>query len=72
MSIDTTFLHRCVSSLERAVEEIGQFDDSEEIRNAIYGATWVKELAETTLILLPAFMEDAKALANIIELSGDG
>ena len=137
MSIDTTFLRRCIASLERAVQEIERVDDSEDVLYEIYRAACVKEFefvleqsgkllaayfasnrqadrltfkdlfrhaarhdlidtdaverwlryrdnrndtahdygedfAETTLKLLPAFVGDAKALANIIEQSDDG
>ena len=138
MSIDTTFLRRCIASLERAVQEIGRLDDSEDVLYEIYRAACVKEFelvleqsgkllrkrlaayfasnrqadrlnfkdlfrhaarhdlididaverwlryrndtahdygedfAETTLKLLPAFVEDARVLANVIEQSNDG
>lgn len=141
VNIDTTFLRRCIASLERAVQEIGRLGDSEEVLYEIYRAACVKEFelvleqsgkflrkrlaayfasnrqaerlnfrdlfrhaarhdlidtdaverwlhyrdnhnetahdygedfAETTLKLLPAFVEDAKSLANIIEQSEDG
>jgi len=140
VSIDTTFLRRCIASLERAVQEIGKVNDSEDVLYDIYRAACVKEFelvleqsgnllrkrlaayfasnrqadrlnfkdlfrhaarhdlidtdaaerwlryrdnrndtahdygedfAETTLKLLPAFVEDAKALANMIEEAGD-
>ncbi|MCY3879694.1 MAG: nucleotidyltransferase substrate binding protein [Rhodobacteraceae bacterium] len=142
MSIDTTFLRRCLASLERALEEIKQLDGAEDdIMYDIYRAACVKEFelvleqsgkllrkrlaaylasnrqadrlafkdlfrhaarhglmeapsaerwlvyrdnrndtahdygedfAETTLKLLPAFMEDAKALADAVDRWGDG
>ncbi len=141
MSIDTTFLRRCIASLERAVQEIGRLDDSEDVLYEIYRAACVKEFelvleqsgkllrkrlaayfasnrqadrlnfkdlfrhaarhdlldtgaverwlgyrdnrndtahdygedfAETTLKLLPSFVEDAQALASIIEQSDHG
>ena len=141
MSIDTTFLRRCIASLERAVEEIGRLDESEDVLYDIFHAACVKEFelvleqsgkllrkrlapyfasnrqadrlnfkdlfrhaarhdlidtdaverwlryrdnrnetahdygedfAETTLKLLPAFVEDAQALANMIEQAADG
>ena len=142
MSIDTTFLRRCIASLERAVEEIGRLDESEDVLYDIFRGACVKEFelvleqsgellrkrlapyfpsnrqadrfnfkdllrhaarhdlidtdaverwlryrdnrnetahdydgenfAETTLKLLPAFVEDARALANMIEQAADG
>ena len=141
MSIDTTFLRRCIASLERAVLEIERLDDSEDVLYDIYRAACVKEFelvleqsgkllrkrlaayfasnrqadrlnfkdlfrhaarhdligafaverwlryrdnrndtahdygedfAETTLTLLPAFVEDATALADMIEQTDDG
>ena len=140
VSIDTTFLGRCIASLERAVLEIGRLEDSEDVIYEIYRAACVKEFelvleqsgkllrkrlaayfasnrqadrlnfkdlfrhaarhdlidtdaverwlryrdnrndtahdygedfAETTLKLLPAFVEDAKALASVIDQSDD-
>lgn len=141
MSIDTSFLRRCVASLERAVQEIKRLDASEDVLYDIYRAACVKEFelvldqsgkllrkrlaayfasnrkadrlnfkdlfrhaarhdlidadaverwlhyrdnrndtahdygedfAETTLTLLPAFVTDSKALADIIEQADDG
>ena len=141
MSIDTTFLRRCIASLQRAVQEIERLDDTADVLYDIYRAACVKEFelvleqcgkllrkrlaayfasnrqadrlnfkdlfrhaarhdlidteavgrwlryrdnrndtahdygegfAETTLKLLPAFVEDANALAKIIEQSDDG
>ena len=43
MSIDTTFLRRCIDSLERAVYEIGEIDDVEDVLYDIYRAACVKE-----------------------------
>lgn len=140
MSIDTTFLRRCIASLERAVFEIEKLDTSEDVLYDIYRAACVKEFelvleqsgkllrkrlasyfatnveadrlnfkdlfrhaaqhdlietstverwfryrdnrndtvhdygedfAETTLKLLPTFIEDAKALASVIEQSNE-
>ena len=141
MSIDTTFLHRCVASLERALREIETQGDREDTLYDVYRAACVKEFelvleqsgrllrkrlatyfasnrqadrlnfkdlfrhaarhdlielgaverwlryrdnrndtahdygedfAEATLKLLPAFVDDAKALADMIERSDDG
>lgn len=141
VSIDTTFLRRCIASLERAVQEIERLDDREDVLYEIYRAACVKEFelvleqsgkllrkrlaaffasnrqadrlnfkglfrhaarhdlidtatverwlrycdnrndtaldygedfAETTLKLLPAFVEDSKVLANLIEEFDDG
>ena len=141
MSIDTTFLHRCVASLERALREIETQGDREDTLYDVYRAACVKEFelvleqsgrllrkrlatyfasnrqadrlnfkdlfrhaarhdlielgaverwlryrdnrndtahdygedfAEATLKLLPAFVDDAKALADMIEQSDDG
>ncbi len=141
MKLDTTFLHRCITSLERAINEIERLDDTEDILYEIYRAACVKEFelvleqsgkllrkriaaffasnlqadrlafkdlfrhaakhglmdadtverwvsyrdnrnntahdygenfAEATLKLLPAFVADAKALADIIEAGEDG
>ena len=138
--IDTTFLRRCIASLERAVDEIGRIDDDEGVLYDIYRAACVKEFelvleqsgkllrkrlaayfasnrqvdrlhfkdlfrhaarhdligceaverwlgyrdnrndtahdhgenfAEATLKLLPAFVEDAKTLADMIEAAND-
>ena len=140
MSIDTTFLRRCIASLERAVEGIEGQEDREDIMYDIYRAASVKEFelvleqsgkllrkrlaawfasnrqadrlhfkdlfrhaarhalmesdaverwlryrdnrthaandygedfAEATLKLLPDFIGDAKALAEMIERTGD-
>ncbi|MCY3821501.1 MAG: nucleotidyltransferase substrate binding protein [Gammaproteobacteria bacterium] len=140
MSIDTTFLRRCIASLERATREIGGFE-TDDILYDIYRAACVKEFelvleqggkllrkrlaayfatnrqadrlnfkdlfrhaarhdlidaeaverwlryrdnrndtahdygegfAETTLKLLPDFIEDAKTLADMIEEGNDG
>lgn len=140
MSIDTTFLRRCIASLERAVKGIERQEDYDEVMHDIYRAACVKELelvleqsgkllrkrlaawfasnrqadrlhfkdlfrhaarhdlmdcetverwlryrdnrnftahdygeefAEATLKLLPTFIGDAKALADIIEQSED-
>ena len=43
MSIDTTFLRRCIASLERAVLEIERLDDSEDVLYDIYRAACVKQ-----------------------------
>ena len=43
MSIDTTFLRRCIASLERALQEIGELEDSEDVLYDIYRAACVKE-----------------------------
>ena len=141
MSIDTTFLRRCIASLERAVAEIERMDDREDVLCDIYRAACVKEFeivleqsgkllrkrlaayfasnrqadrlvfkdlfrhaarhdlvdcntverwlryrdnrndtahdygekfAEATLKLLPAFIADANALADMIERAADG
>ena len=63
MSIDTTFLRRCIASLERAVEGIeGQEDRLDDMtRNS------GEDFAEATLKLLPDFIGDARALADMIE-----
>ena len=142
MSIDTTFLRRCIVSLERAVAEIERIDDDrEDVLFDIYRAACVEEFelvleqsgkllrkrlaayfasnrqadrlnfkdlfrhaarhdlvdcdtaerwlryrdnrndtahdygekfAEATLKLLPAFIADANALADMIERAADG
>ena len=141
VSIDTTFLRRCIASLERATAEVERLDDSQDVLYDIFRAACVKEFelvleqsgkllrkrvatyfatnrqadrlnfrdlfrhaarhdlidtdaverwlayrdhrndtaheygeefAEATLKLLPAFVEDAKVLANIVEQSDDG
>ena len=140
MSIDTTFLRRCIASLERAVEGIERHEGDDDVMYDIYRAACVKEFelvleqsgkllrkrlavwfasnrqtdrlhfkdlfrhaarhgliapatverwlryrdnrnftahdygedfAEATLRLLPAFIEDAKALADVIERGSD-
>ena len=140
MTIDTTFLRRCIASLERAVEELDRLGDSEDVLCDIYRAACVKEFelvleqsgkllrkrlaayfasnrqvdrlnfkdlfrhaakhcliecdaverwlgyrdnrndtahdygedfAEATLVLLPAFAEDAKSLADMIDGAND-
>ena len=140
VDIDTTFLRRCIASLERAVEGIEGQEDRDELMYDIYRAACVKEFelvleqsgkllrkrlaawfasnrqadrlhfkdlfrhaarhdlmdcetaerwlryrdnrnitahdygedfAEDTLGLLPAFIEDAKALAGVIERASD-
>ena len=43
MTIDTTFLRRCISSLERAVEGIEQHDTDDDVMYDIYRAACVKE-----------------------------
>ena len=43
MSIDTTFLRRCIASLERAVAELERLGDSEDVLYDIYRAACVKE-----------------------------
>ena len=140
MSIDTTFLRRCIASLEQAVEGIARQADREDLMYDIYRAACVKEFelvleqsgkvlrkrlaawfashrqadrlhfkdlfrhaarhdlmdcetverwlsyrdnrnytahdygedfAEATLRLLPSFIDDAKALADMIEQADD-
>ena len=140
MNIDTTFLRRCITSLERATQEIGSIDPHDVLYD-IYRAACVKEFelvleqsgkllrkrlaayfasnrqadrlhfkdlfrhaarhdlmdvetverwlryrdnrnetahdygegfAETTLKLLPDFVDDAKALADMVEGAQDG
>lgn len=140
MSIDTTFLRRCIASLERAVEGIERCAEGDEVMYDLYRAACVKqfelvleqsgkllrkrlaawfasnrqaerlhfkdlfrhaarhclirpdaaerwlrcrdnrnltahdygeEFAAATLRLLPAFIEDAKALAGVIEEARD-
>ncbi len=140
MNIDTTFLRRCIASLERAVEELDGLGDSEDVLYDIYRAACVKEFelvleqsgkllrkrlaayfasnrqadrlhfkdlfrhaakhclldceaverwigyrdnrndtahdygedfAEATLVLLPAFVDDAKAFADMIDDAGN-
>ena len=140
VSIDTTFLRRCIASLERAVEGIERREGGDDVMYDIYRAACVKEFelvleqsgkllrkrlavwfarnrqtdglhfrhlfhhaarhgliapgaverwlryrdnrdftahhcgedfAEATLRLLPAFIEDAKALAEVIERGRD-
>lgn len=141
MKIDTTFLRRCIGSLEYAFAEISEHSDADDVIYDIYRAACVKEFelvleqcgkllrkrlasyfasnlqadrlnfkdlfrhaarhdlldveaverwlnyrdnrndtvhdygenfAETTLKLLPAFIGDAKALAEMIEKPNDG
>ena len=141
MSIDTTFLRRCIRALERALGEIGEDQEVGDFLYDIYRAACVKEFelvleqsgkllrkrlaaffasnrqadrlvfkdlfrhaarhglmdadtverwlqyrdnrndtaydygedfAEATLKLLPAFLADAKALADMIETADDG
>ena len=141
MSIDTTFLRRCIRALERALGEIGEDQEAGDFLYDIYCAACVKEFelvleqsgkllrkrlaaffasnrqadrlvfkdlfrhaarhglmdadtverwlqyrdnrndtaydygedfAEATLKLLPAFLADAKALADMIETADDG
>ncbi|WP_428101230.1 nucleotidyltransferase substrate binding protein [Candidatus Rariloculus sp.] len=141
MSIDTTFLRRCISTLEHAVREIEAYEDRKDILYDLYRAACVKEFelvlkqsgkllrkrlaawfasnrqadrlnfkdlfrhaarhelmdaeaverwlryrdnrndtahdygenfAEATLKLLPAFIEDARALADMLEQANDG
>ena len=43
MSIDTTFLRRCIASLEQAVEGIARQADREDLMYDIYRAACVKE-----------------------------
>ena len=43
MNIDTTFLRRCIVSLERAVEEIKRHEDGDDIMYDIYRAACGKE-----------------------------
>ncbi|WP_419949151.1 nucleotidyltransferase substrate binding protein [Candidatus Palauibacter sp.] len=43
MSIDTTFLRRCIASLERAVEGIEEQEDRDDVMYDIYRAACVKE-----------------------------
>lgn len=140
MNIDTTFLRRCIASLERAVDGIERSEANDDVMYDIYRAACVKEFelvleqsgkllrkrmaawfasnrqadrlhfkdlfrnaarhdliepdaverwlryrdnrnytahdygedfAEATLRLLPEFIEDAKALAGIIEQTND-
>ena len=140
VNIDTTFLRRCIASLERAVEGIERHEGREDVMYDIYRAACVKEFelvleqsgkllrkrlaawfasnrqadrlhfkdlfrhavrhdllapsvaerwlryrdnrnftahdygedfAEATLRLLPAFIEDAKSLADMIERAND-
>ena len=141
MSIDTTFLRRCIRALERALGEIGEHQEADDFLYDIYRAACVKEFelvleqsgkllrkrlaaffssnrqadrlvfkdlfrhaarhglmdadtaerwlqyrdnrndtahdygenfAEATLKLLPVFVADAKALADMIETADDG
>ena len=43
MNIDTTFLRRCIASLERAFEELEQHERVDDIMHDIYRAACVKE-----------------------------
>ncbi|MCY4673598.1 MAG: nucleotidyltransferase substrate binding protein [Bacteroidetes bacterium] len=43
MNIDTTFLRRCIASLERAMEEIKRHEGGDNIMYDIYRAACVKE-----------------------------
>ena len=43
MSIDTTFLRRCIASLERAVEGIETRQDGDDVMYDLYRAACVKE-----------------------------
>ena len=43
MSIDTTFLRRCIQTLERALDEIAGRSDTDDIIYDIYRAACVKE-----------------------------
>ena len=141
MTIDTTFLRRCIRTLERALSEIGEQHRTDDFLYDVYRAACVKEFelvleqsgkllrkrlaaffasnrqadrlafkdlfrhaarheliepeaverwfqyrdnrndtahnygedfAEATLKLLPAFVADAKALADMIETADDG
>lgn len=141
MKIDTTFLRRCIASLERAIEGIEEVGGGDDVMYDVFRAACVKEFelvleqsgkllrkriaaffasnrqadrlafkdlfrhaakhglvdgatverwlayrdnrndtahdygeefAEATLKLLPAFVEDAKALVEAIEAAGDG
>jgi len=141
VSIDTTFLRRCIGALERALQGIEEHRDADDPLYDLFRAACVKEFelvleqsgkllrkrlaaffasnrqadrlafkdlfrhaakhgliecdaverwltyrdnrndtvhdygdefAEATLKLLPAFVEDAKGLADIIETAGDG
>ena len=80
MHIDTTFLRRCIDTLERAFEELARCEP-EDIAYDIFRAACVKDktahdygkdFAEATLRLLPGFITDAWALASAIEQAGDG
>ena len=141
MSIDTAFARRCIGTLERALDQIGEHRDTDEFLYDVYRAACVKEFelvleqsgkllrkrlaaffasnrqadrlpfkdlfrhaakhgllepeaverwlryrdnrndtahdygedfAEATLKLLPSFVADAKALADMIEAGDDG
>ena len=141
VTIDTTFLRRCIGALERALDGLGAHSGSDDFLHDIYRAACVKEFelvleqsgkllrkrlaaffasnrqadrlpfkdlfrhaakhallepeaverwlryrdnrndtahdygedfAEATLTLLPAFVTDAKALADMIEAGNDG
>lgn len=43
MSIDTTFLRRCIQTLERALDEIAGQSDTDDVLFDIYRAACVKE-----------------------------
>ena len=43
MSIDTTFLRRCIRALERALGEIGEHQEADDFLYDIYRAACVKE-----------------------------
>ena len=43
MSIDTTFLRRCIQTLERALDEIAGQSDTDDVLYDIYRAACVKE-----------------------------
>ena len=43
MSIDTTFLRRCIQTLERALDEIAAHSDTDDVLYDIYRAACVKE-----------------------------
>ena len=43
MSIDTTFLRRCIASLERATREIEALEDNDDVLYEIFRAACVKE-----------------------------
>ena len=43
MTIDTTFLRRCIASLERVVEELEGLGNNEDVLYDIFQAAYVKE-----------------------------